>query len=180
MEHNKKRVMKLGTGYLKIQLYDGDFTYIGQPMTVMIMKDGETVQTLQTDENGAIDRIALEAPDLNPYGQEVGEVPYEIYDVVIPEANGFMKITVHGVEIFDGITSVLNIHLERLAEGGPREKIINPERERAAASIGYSEAVPVWMEMPAPGTFDEISAEAMLPHGFDMTFLLLLMMLLRR
>jgi len=111
----------MGQGYLQIQLYIGDFALHGEIMTVLIKKDGEIIRTLETDINGATEMIALEAPELTPDSPAGGTDLFATYDVVVPETNGFMKVSVSGVQIYDGIPSVLSIHMEPYVEGGPPE-----------------------------------------------------------
>jgi len=127
-------------------------------MAVQIMKEGETLYTLETDENGAVYKVALEAPDLTSDNLPAGAQPFETYDVIVPEANGFKKVSIFGVQIFDGITSVLNIHMEPLTEFGSQETVINLHEE-SSTNISYNtstpdeyfETVPVWRET-APST----------------------------
>ena len=168
----------MGKGFLKVQLYVGDYTLHGQRMAVLITKDGNILQTLETDENGTTGRITLDAPDLTPDSMAVGGELFATYDVIVPEANGYKKVTVYGVQIFDGITSILNINMEPLTEIGPQEIIINVPRERGAtsqtggtASIGFEEpSTEVFHQNPPPGS---------LPHNLDKMALLLALLLLK-
>jgi len=183
----------MSKGFLKIQLYDGDNALHGARMTVLVQKDGETLQTLETDEYGATGRIELEAPDLTPGKQAVGAELFTAYDIVIPAANGFMEVGVYGVQIFDTVTSVLNIHLEPISEGGPRKKSIYVPRERGGASGNESEYVPTWGEInPAKYSMEATESRHMtktattnatppatqLPRNLDMTALIVGLMLM--
>ena len=114
----------MGQGFLKIQLHVGDFALHGQEMTVLIKKDGEILHTLLTDENGTTKEVALACPDLTIDSPSAGTDLFETYDVVVPASHGFMQVSVYGVQIFDGIHSILDIQLEPYVEGGPQEKEI--------------------------------------------------------
>ena len=146
----------MGKGFLKIQMYVGDYALDGLSMTVMIMKNGATIYTLATDEHGSTGRIELDAPDLSAGSLAEGEELFETYDVVVPAAHGFMKVSVYGVQIFDGITSILNIHLEPLLEGGPEESTIHVPRERGVTGEieepggAVEPTVPTTPTAPAP------------------------------
>jgi len=180
MNHSKKRVMKLGKGFLKVQLYVGDYTLHGQRMAVQIVKDGEILQTLETDENGAAESAALDAPDLSAGTPAAGTQHFETYDVIVPEANGFMRVTVYGVHIFDGITSMLNIHLEPLSEVGPQEIIIHVPRERGVSSFNGNGVPPHASEELGSEVFHQYTPTKRLPGNLDRTALLLALILLLR
>ena len=184
----------MGQGFLKVQLYTGDYALHGQQMAVQITKDGVVLHTLETDENGATERIALEAPDLSMGTTAPGADLFETYDVIVPEAKGYMKVTVYGVQIFDGITSILNIHMEPLSEAGPQEIKIYVPKERGA-SIFYENgepgshlAMPVWEAMTHPiynkgASIRNLRTQmprtiAAAPDNYDMTTLLLALLLL--
>ena len=107
----------MGHGSFKVQLYVGDYALHGIEMTVIIKKDGNILHTLKTDENGTTEYVTLECPCLVTTSPAAGVTLYESYDVLVPAANGFMEVKVHGVQIFDDIPSVLNIHLEPYVEG---------------------------------------------------------------
>ena len=112
----------MGRGFLKVQLYVGDYTIHGDPTTVLIKKNGDVIFTLQTDENGTTPVIELECPDIaeDEYGLEQ-KAYFATVDVVVPSAHGYMKTSVYGVQIFDRITSILNVHLEPYVMGTPDE-----------------------------------------------------------
>ena len=115
----------MGQGTLKIQLYVGDYALHGQEMTVLIKKDGEILYSLLTNKNGATEEITLDCPCITADSPAAGASLFETYDVVVPPAHGFMQVSVYGVQIFDGIPSILNIQLEPYVEGGPEEIEIN-------------------------------------------------------
>jgi len=174
----------MGKGFLQVQLYLGDFTLHGQQMTVQIMKDDRIIHIAETDEGGATEAIGLEAPDLSA-GAPAEGTPFETYDVIVPEANGFKKVSVYGVQIFDGITSVLDIHMEPLSEFGPQEINIYVPNERGVttsdANIQRNEATET-----TSLAFDELAVEVFrkfiarpMPDNFDMTTFLLALILLK-
>ena len=114
----------MGTGFLKVQLYVGDFALHGDSVTVLIKKDGQLLHTLQTDENGSTEVVSIEAPDLaGKDGLELDEHLFSTVDVEVPKAQGYLGVKVYGVQIFDGITSILDVHLDPIAPGGPTEDI---------------------------------------------------------
>ena len=182
INYSKKKGDEMGKGFLKIQLYAGDYTLHGQRMAVLIMKDGKTLHTLETDENGTTGRIPLDAPDLMPDNMPAGEEPFAAYDVIVPEANGYMKVSVYGVQIFDGITSILNINMEPLTNVGPQEIKINVPRERGAtsrtgtASLGFEEL----SEELSSEVFRQGAPSRPLPHDFDGIAWLLALLLIKR
>ena len=181
INHSKKKGDEMGKGYLKVQLYAGDYTLHGQRMAVLITKDGKVLQTLETDENGTTGRITLDAPDLTPDSMAAGGELFTTYDVIVPEANGYKKVTVYGVQIFDGITSVLNINMEPLTETGPQEIKINVPRERGAT--GQTGAASIGFEEQSSEVFRQYVPPRPLPqksHCFDKMALLLVLLLLIR
>ena len=179
INHSKKKGDEMGKGFLKVQLYVGDYTLHGQRMAVLITRDGKILQTLETDENGATGRITLEAPDLTPDNMAKEGEFFATYDVIVPEANGYKKVTIYGVQIFDGITSILNINMEPLSEVGPQEIKINVPRERGATS--QTGAASFGFEEPSSEAFWQDTPSALskaLPHNFDGIIALLLILLL--
>jgi len=126
VQYNKAYLKKgdcMGIGTLKVQLYVGDFAFHGEKMTVLIKKDGKVIHTLEANENGSTGNVTLECPDIDA-DVSAGPSLFRTYDVVVPAANGFMKSSIYGVQIFDGIPSILNIHLDPYVESGPQEQEI--------------------------------------------------------
>jgi len=167
----------MGTGFLKVQLYIGDYTLHGQRIAVLITQDGRVLQTVETDENGTTGRITLDAPDLPPEGTVTGEALFATYDVIVPEANGYKKVSVYGVQIFDGITSILNINMEPLSETGPQEIKINVPRERGAT--GETGTASLGFEEPSAEVFRQGLPSRSLPQNFDMITWVLILLLLK-
>lgn len=114
----------MGTGFLKIQLYVGDFALHGDSVTVLVKKDGAIIHTLHSDENGSTERVAIECPDLtNNDGLGTGLNTFTTVDVEVPQTQGYKSVKVHGVQIFDGITSILDVQLEPIAPGESYDEI---------------------------------------------------------
>ena len=115
----------MGTGFLKIQLYLGDYALHGDSVQVLVKQNSEILHTLQTDENGKTEAVSLASPDLTDFDENTSGMVFEaLCDVEVPAAQGFLGMKVRGVQIFDGITSVLNIHLEPAEPGKPPEDIV--------------------------------------------------------
>jgi len=167
----------MGTGFLKVQLYVGDYTLHGQQIAVLITQDGRVLQTVETDENGTTGRITLDAPNLPPEGTATGEALFASYDVIVPEANGYKKVSVYGVQIFDGITSILNINMEPLSETGPQEIKINVPRERGAT--GETSTASLGFEEQSAEVFRQGLPSRSLPQNFDMITWILILLLLK-
>ena len=114
--------MNNGLGFLKIQLYTGDFALHGDSVRVLVKRDDAILHTLQSDENGSTEVVSLEAPSLeNEDGLELGKDFFATVDVEVPAAQGFKAVKVYGVQIFDGQTSILNVQLVPIAPGDAEE-----------------------------------------------------------
>ena len=134
--------MRVGHGFLKIQLYTGDYTLRGDNVTVLLKRDGEVLHSLLTDENGTSELISLEAPSLeNEDGLDMDREYFGTVDVEVPAAQGFKGTKVYGVQIFDGLSSILNVRREIIAPGDsaedinihvPREHGVNIDRDNSA------------------------------------------------
>jgi len=119
----------MGRGFLKVQLYVGDYSVHGDPTTVLIKRNGDILFTLESDENGLTPAVTIESPDLEGECGLKQKAYFSTVDVVVPKAQGFMGVNVYGVQIFDGLTSILNVHLEPIVSGEPDEEdiIVPPE-----------------------------------------------------
>jgi len=97
----------MGTGYLQVKTSTSDYIPVKSKITVI--HNGDILHTIETDENGITENIALEAPpkeqSLDP---DFEGVPYSTYNVKA-DTLGFASSYIHGVQIFDTITSVLAI-----------------------------------------------------------------------
>jgi len=118
----------MGKGFLKVQLHVGDYALHGSSVEVLVKKDGELLHTLQTDKNGSSIVIELSAPDISDFFDNLddnmdnpGGKFFETYDVEVPQAHGYGKANIFGIQIYDGITSILPIHLEPVVPNSPPE-----------------------------------------------------------
>jgi hypothetical protein len=118
--------LKMGTGFLEVVTTTalGGMPVVGARVTVF---SGDTVlYELVTDESGLTDTVALEAParelseDVNYYG-----IPYSVCDVKA-EAEGFITVKIHDVEILDTETSILPIHMTPAMEKGEFQDLFIP------------------------------------------------------
>ena len=50
----------MGSGFLRVQLYVGDYALHGDSVTVLVKKDGAILHTLQSDENGTTETVPIE------------------------------------------------------------------------------------------------------------------------
>ena len=144
----------MGKGFLRIQLYVGDYTFHGERTTVLIMRDGQILHTLETDENGTTGQIALESPDITADSPASGPTLFQTYDVKVPAANGYAAVSIYGVQIFDGISSTLNIHLEPYVEGSADEIEIYIPLEHGVDIDGIRDS-----GTPPEGTVSESAAQ---------------------
>ena len=91
------------TGYLKAVVTTGGGSLPVQA-TVNVLSDGEILDTLQTDENGITETMALEAPPHDSL------IPYSVCDVKA-EALGYRAVHIYGIHIFESETSILPINM---------------------------------------------------------------------
>ena len=122
----------MATGFLKVQLYEGDYTTHGTPTTVLIKRNGDVLFTLETDENGTSPVVTIECPSLEGATGLTPAAYFSTVDVVVPKANGYMEYRVYGVQIYDGITSILDVHLEPVVDGSPDYEEIHIPPEHGA------------------------------------------------
>jgi len=115
----------MGMGNLKIALYLADEAIPVKNLTVLVRDPvtGKILHELIADENGITPLIALTAPD-----RESSIVPYSNmprsgrYDVEIPAQSGYKHVIIHGVEIFDGETSILPVQMHPAVAGDTPEE----------------------------------------------------------
>jgi len=119
----------MGRGFLKVQLHAGDYSVHGDPTTVLIKRNGEILYNLETDENGATPTVEFECPDLAGECGLKQKSYFTTVDVYVQKAHGYMGVSVYGVQIFDEITSILNVHVEPIVSGEPDEEeiYVSPE-----------------------------------------------------
>jgi peptidoglycan hydrolase-like protein with peptidoglycan-binding domain len=117
----------MGKGNLRINLYYTNETKPVGNLTILVKNpDGDyVIYELITDGNGITTTVELDAPDkvssLAPYNNQprCGK-----YDVELPTQNGYKRIIVRGVEIFDGETSILPIQILSATSGDTPEQDI--------------------------------------------------------
>lgn len=108
---------------LVFQLYTGrEATPVqGAGVTLKNRETGRTV-TFVTDISGRTPPIRLCAPSpsesLDP---EFAGVPYSLYDAAI-EAEGFIPVTVHGIQMYGGVDSVLPMEMNPQPLGRDRQE----------------------------------------------------------
>lgn len=112
---------KMGKGFLKVKLFVGDDVLPVKDAKVLVKDtNGNIIYELVANENGITEKVPLDAPD-KKYSTE----PYEnrprffVYDVEVPFVNGYKKVVVHDVEIFEGITTILPIQMHPVIKGEP-------------------------------------------------------------
>ncbi|MCL2081074.1 MAG: peptidoglycan-binding protein [Oscillospiraceae bacterium] len=133
----------MGKGKLKVTLYLGDEARPVGNVKVLIKNpvSGDTLYELTADENGVTPSVELDAPDrensLDPYGS----MPRSgRYDVHVPPQKGYKHVIVHGVDIFDGETSILPVQMHPAIEGDTRaentDEYFIPEKHGADEDNG--------------------------------------------
>ena len=119
----------MGSGRLQVQLYIGREARPVTNATVTIKKvtNGITIaeSDFNVDNNGKTPHIKLETKDKDLSLKPTKDlVPYETYDIHV-RSTGFKDIIVHGVEIFDGITTLQEIAMLPSAKGVENLKVID-------------------------------------------------------
>lgn len=113
--------MKVGTGYLKVNLFVGHHIAPVKDAPVLIKdEDGDILYKLTTDQNGLTEEVALHAPDKlpnNAHQHDETHKCFAVYDVEIPYIKGYKRVIVHHIQIFNGITSILPIQLHPEVSG---------------------------------------------------------------
>ncbi|MGW6302114.1 peptidoglycan-binding protein [Peribacillus butanolivorans] len=102
----------MGLGSLKIEARTGDGT-LPVPGANIAIKDtnGKILYQLKTDESGNTEAVALSAPDKTQTLKHDNPGPYySTYDVEI-RRKGFISNVIHGVQIFDSVTSTLPVNM---------------------------------------------------------------------
>ena len=102
----------MGSGTLKVNVFLGEQVFpVKSEITVRDIK-GEVVVTHFTCDNGKCPgpKLPAPSPDSNP--------PFYSYDVtVVPTDENLRKVTVHGVQIFDGVETYLPVHIHPALSG---------------------------------------------------------------
>jgi peptidoglycan hydrolase-like protein with peptidoglycan-binding domain len=109
----------MGLGYLKFEIRtaDGVLPIEGADITVSDLK-GNVLLTTKSDANGDTDVFPFDAPDkalsLDEYATDM---PYAEYNVEVIK-DGFNKVNVYHVNIFDGEESILPVDMHPNSQGG--------------------------------------------------------------
>ena len=106
----------MAKGNLIVNVYGDSIANPVKNADVVISKNGTTIITVKTDENGQTIPIVLDTVDKSYSEEEQHEVrPYETYDVSVFSL-GLTPTKIEGVQIFDGITSIQNVDLTSIDE----------------------------------------------------------------
>jgi len=116
----------MGKGFLRIELFTGDHGLKVTSDNVLIKQNGNILYRLSTDENGITKDIPLDAPDIPSPDVSLQPPPRALYDVEVT-ADGFKTETVGGVQIFDGITSVLPVQMIPAVPDAPDNNAVEIE-----------------------------------------------------
>ena len=100
----------MGMGFLSIELFAGEHDYPVTSNDVKILQNGNVLHILKTDENGKIGPIELEAPCLAEH-DGVSAPCRATFDVIVDGGGKYKRVEVHGVQIFDGLTSHLPVKM---------------------------------------------------------------------
>ena len=104
----------MAKGYLKVNVYGEDITNPIKNATVKILKDGNEIKKVNTDEFGQTSLIELDTVSKEyTENEQVNVRPYEIYDIEV-EALGLNKTRIEGAQIFDDVTSIQNIYMSSI------------------------------------------------------------------
>ena len=155
----------VGKGFLKVQLYSGDYTLRGEPATVLIKKNGDVIKTLETDRNGTTPVFSVDCPDLENATGLTPRSHFSTVDVVVPATRGYMPVSVFGVQIFDGITSILPVHLQPMAEGEKNEIEIHIPPEHGVDMNSHSMSAESRINVQDMSETDYASFEPIPPRG---------------
>ena len=122
------------TGYLKIIT-----TNDGAPIqaTITVLNKNTILYDLQTNENGSMDAVELEAPPIElSLDQKYMDAPYSTYDVKA-EALGFTTIYIYDVMVFDGELSILPINMPTSVEYEDTHGYLTTTAPKVSESIEY-------------------------------------------
>ena len=111
----------MGIGFLSIELFAGDRAYPVTSKDIQILKDGNVIITIQTDENGETGLIELETPCLADHDGISSAPCRAVYDIVVCGGDIYRRVKISGVQVFDGITSILPIEMMPLLENEHRD-----------------------------------------------------------
>ena len=112
------------TGYIRVYVTTagGGLTVENALVTIRIAisEYSSVCATLTTDESGKIPRVEVPAPprtlSLTPSDTPTGKNPYSLYNIEVTK-DGYYPASVHGAQVFSGITSILKVDLVPIMEG---------------------------------------------------------------
>jgi len=106
----------MGLGYLKVILYAGHTAlHIIDDFVLIRNSEGKVIYELRTNEHGTTATVPFSAPD-----RQYSRIPFtamprfSTVDVETSTLQGYKKVIIRGVQIFDTITSILSIQLHPL------------------------------------------------------------------
>ena len=110
--------MEMGKGYLTVRLTTAESALPIEGAKVEIFDmDKNLLHTLYTDKSGLTDKVELPAPPMQTqFDPNLAVRPYSRYIVEIT-AEGYNKIAIHGVQIYDNSASDLPLDLTPLKPG---------------------------------------------------------------
>ena len=119
----------MGLGRLQVQLYIGREArpVTNATITVKKVSNGTTIaeSNFNVDSNGKSPHIKLETKDKDLTLKPTKDlVPYETYDIYV-KSTGFKDVIIHGVEIFDGITTLQEIAMLPSTKGKEKAEVID-------------------------------------------------------
>lgn len=117
----------MAKGYLKVNVYSDTVANPIANATIDIIKNGEVIDSVKTNENGETEKITLNTVDKSYSEEEQYEVkPYETYDLLV-KALGLRDKKIEGVQILADTTSLQEVYLESIDEGeGEQTDVITP------------------------------------------------------
>ncbi len=141
----------MAKGYLEVNVYSGTIANPVKGATVTVLSgEGEVAREI-TDENGKTALITLDTVDKSYSEKQQNEVrPYTTYDIVV-ESLGLTPTKIEGVQIFDGVTSIQNVHLTSIDENS------NEDVEEISPNT-------LWGEYPPYISQDENNEEGIEPY----------------
>lgn len=106
----------MAKGYLIVNVYSGTIANPVRNATVQVLKNGNIIKEIKTNEEGRTETVSLDTIDKSFSENDQQQTrPYETYDVLV-NALGLTETRMEGVQIFDGITSIQNIYMTSLDE----------------------------------------------------------------
>jgi len=109
------------TGFLIIELFTGDRTTPVVSNDIKILKDGNILYDLKTDENGMTELISLSAPCLANCDGFSASPKRSVFDVIVCGGDIYQRVVFHGIQVFDGETSILQVEMFPLLPDANRD-----------------------------------------------------------